>query len=64
MRFPRLTVLIAVLVVAATSLAQDAPQASSFDQVIDRVMEREAQFVNNLRNYNPMVETYIQNKTG
>ena len=24
-------------------------------------MEHEAQFVNNLRNYNPMVETYIQN---
>jgi len=61
MRFPRLTVLIAVLVASFTALAQDAPAASSFDQVIDRVMEHEAQFVNNLRNYNPMVETYIQN---
>ena len=66
MRFPRLSILIAVLVVAVTAVAQDvsqqtAPPAASFDQVIDRTMEREAQFVNNLRNYNPMVETYIQN---
>src|SRR6185369_2683593 len=66
MRFPRLTILIALFVAAGTMVAQEAsqqaaPPAASFDQVIDRTMEREAQFVNNLRNYNPMVETYIQN---
>jgi hypothetical protein len=66
MRFPRLNILIAVLVATTAVVAQDvqqqaAPPAASFDQVIDRTVEREAQFVNNLRNYNPMVETYIQN---
>lgn len=61
MRFPRLVVLIATLVLAVSTVAQDAPQPSSFDQVMDRVMEREAQFVKNLRTYNPIVETYIQN---
>ena len=65
MRLPRLTLLTTILAFAALAVAQDAPQqgtsASSFDQVIDRVMEREAIFVNNMRNYNPMVETYIQN---
>lgn len=61
MRFPRLAVLIAVLIVAASALAQEQTPAASFDQVIDRVMEREAQFNKNLRSYNPIVETYIQN---
>lgn len=61
MRFPRLAVLIAVLMLAASALAQEQAPAASFDQVIDRVMEREAQFNKNLRNYTPIVETYIQN---
>ncbi|MDT8070458.1 MAG: M48 family metalloprotease [Terriglobia bacterium] len=61
MRFPRLAVLIAVAVVAVSAFAQAQAPAASFDQVIDRVMEREAQFNKNLRNYNPIVETYIQN---
>ena len=61
MRFPRLTLLIAVLVVAASAVAQDSAPAATFDQVVDRVMEREAQFNKNLRKYNPLVETYIQN---
>ncbi len=65
MRFPRLAVLIAAFAVAVSVMAQDAAvpaaPAASFDQVIDRVMEREAIFNKNLRNYNPLVETYIQN---
>lgn len=61
MRFPRLAVLIAVVMVAASALAQEPAPAASFDQVVDRVMEREAQFNKNLREYNPIVETYIQN---
>ena len=61
MRFPRLIVLIATVVAVTSAFAQETTPAASFDQVIDRVMEREALFVNNLRNYNPMVETYIQN---
>lgn len=61
MRFPRLAVLIAVVMAAASALGQAPAPAASFDQVIDRVMEREAQFNKNLRNYSPIVETYIQN---
>src|SRR5512146_745415 len=61
MRFPRLTLLTAVLVVAVSAVAQSSAPAASFDQVVDRVMEREAQFNKNLRKYNPLVETYIQN---
>ena len=61
MRFPRLAVLIAVVAVAVSAFAQEQAPAASFDQVIDRVMEHEAQFNKNLRNYNPIVETYIQN---
>ena len=42
---------------AATS--QTAP--SSFDQVIDRIVEREHFFVAQMRHMHPLVETYIQN---
>ncbi len=61
MRYPRLTILIALVAMALPAIAQNEQPAASFDQVVDRCMEREAQFVNNLRNYNPIVETYIQN---
>ncbi len=61
MRFPRLAALIAVLTVTASAFAQEQAPAASFDQVIDRMMEREAQYNKNLRNYTPIVETYIQN---
>jgi hypothetical protein len=33
----------------------------SFDQVVDRVSQTEAQFVKNLVQFSPVVETYIQN---
>ena len=45
---------------AATSPA--AP--SSFDQVIDRIVEREHFFVAQMRHMHPLVETYIQNMRG
>ncbi|MBV8808324.1 MAG: M48 family metalloprotease [Acidobacteriaceae bacterium] len=32
-----------------------------FDLVLDKIANRESQFVKNLRQYSPMVETYIQN---
>jgi hypothetical protein len=35
--------------------------ASSFDDVIDRVVEREHQLLAQLRNLRPLVETYVQN---
>jgi Peptidase family M48 len=44
--------------VAATS---PAPAPGSFDEVIDRVVEREHLLLGQMRNLRPMVETYIQN---
>jgi hypothetical protein len=41
---------------------QDKPaQATSFDQVVDRVTSREQQFLVDLKKYSPLTETYIQN---
>lgn len=42
--------------------AQASP--ASFDQVIDRVVEREHFFVAQMRHTHPLVETYIQNMKG
>jgi hypothetical protein len=63
MRFARLSVLIALVALTVSAVAQDAPSqpALTFDQVMDRTMDREAQFVKTMRNYTPIVETYIQN---
>ena len=62
MRFTRLSVLIALVALALSAAAQESSQQpTSFDQVMDRVMEREAAFVNTMRTYTPIVETYIQN---
>jgi len=47
------------LVVVAPAWA-GASQPSSFDQVISRINQRETQFSQNMRNYTPMVETYLQ----
>jgi hypothetical protein len=37
---------------------------TSFDQVIDRIVERERFFVAQMRHFHPLVETYIQNLKG
>ncbi len=52
-------------VVAAGATGQDsgtlsAPPPASFDQVMDRVVEREHLFVAQMRHMRPMVETYLQ----
>ncbi len=49
-----------VLVFAAVPLCA-VDQPSTLDQVIDRIVTREAMLVNSLRQYSPLVETYIQN---
>src|SRR5664279_1205319 len=45
--------------------AQNQPQPwksdPKFDPVVDKISARESLFVKNLREYSPMVETYIQN---
>jgi Peptidase family M48 len=43
-----------------TALSAWAAQPPSFDEVISRINQRETQYAQNMRNYTPMVETYIQ----
>src|SRR5215475_4246545 len=38
-----------------------APAPASFDQVVDRIVEREHFFVAQMKHAHPLVETYIQN---
>jgi hypothetical protein len=40
---------------------QSARSAASFDQVIDRAIEREHFFMAQMKQYHPVVETYLQN---
>src|SRR3989449_4998024 len=49
-----------VFVAAAVPLAA-TDQAPSLDQVVDRISSRETALVSSLRQYSPLVETYIQN---
>jgi hypothetical protein len=51
---------ILMLVVIAAPAWAVSNQPTSFDQVINRITERETQFAQNMRNYSPLVETYIQ----
>jgi hypothetical protein len=52
---------VAVLLLTVAGLAQTAVQTPSTpDQVITRAVEREASFMEALREYSPLVETYIQ----
>jgi Peptidase family M48 len=44
-----------------TQSAPAAPSATSFNEVIDRMVEREHFFVAQMRHMHPLVETYIQN---
>src|SRR5580704_4864336 len=48
----------------ATQSGTPSPAPASFDQVIDRVMQREHFFNAEMRHLHPMVETYIQNFKG
>ncbi len=73
MRFSKLLLAVVVVAVALPAAAQDKDSASnavaapssaaalSFDQVVDRVTEREKANLQALRQYSPVVETYIQN---
>ncbi len=46
---------------ATPQLSVPPPSAASFDQVIDKVVEREHFFTAQMRHLHPLVETYIQN---
>jgi hypothetical protein len=66
--FPALVLCLSLPLMAAndetkTALVQPPGSAAqtSFDQVVDRVTEREKATLQELRKYSPVVETYIQN---
>lgn len=72
MRVVKFAVVVVVLVgglfsaVAGAQQSAPAPQVApgqqlALDQVIDRIIAREAQVVTSLKDFNPLVETYIQN---
>ena len=41
--------------------AAEIPATTTFDQAVDRMLEREHQLVKTMEQYSPLVETYIQN---
>jgi len=48
-----------LLILAAPAWAGAGP-ATSFDEVLSRINQKETKFAQSMRNYSPMVETYIQ----
>src|SRR5882672_11124818 len=46
---------------AAAAAPQSANQARTMDEVIDRVVNNENKLNQQMKNYSPLVETYIQN---
>jgi len=47
--------------VTQLATSSSAPAPASFDQVVDRIVEREHFFVAQMKHAHPLVETYIQN---
>jgi Peptidase family M48 len=43
------------------AVTQHGPAATSFDQVVDRAIEREHLFMTQMKHLHPLLETYIQN---
>ena len=60
MRVLKMVFLALVMVAAALPLAA-GDQPSSLDQVVDRIISRESAMMTSMRQYSPLVETYIQN---
>jgi hypothetical protein len=57
------TIVFLLLVSSTAAVAADnkVPAPVSFDQTVDRVVEREHKFVETMRRMHPLAETYIQN---
>jgi hypothetical protein len=58
------TIVFLLLVSATAGVAAENPKPSSalsFDQTVDRVVERERGFVVIIKRMHPLAETYIQN---
>src|SRR5271167_3791734 len=58
------TIVLLLLVSATAGVVAENPKPSpalSFDQTVDRVVERERGFVLTMKRMHPLAETYIQN---
>jgi hypothetical protein len=68
MRSLKVSFVVPALAVALAAVpyraAAQAPAPTTMDQVVDRIATRESEVVSAIRQYSPMVETYIQNLKG
>jgi hypothetical protein len=56
-----LKILPLILVLSATPLAAAAQQPASLNELVDKIVAQEQVEVQLLRQYSPLVETYVQN---
>jgi hypothetical protein len=61
MRSLKVSLLLVVLAALPLCAADQPTNPTTMEQVVDRISAREAEVVQSLRQYSPMVETYIQN---
>ena len=61
MRTLKLALLVVVALAVLPGEVAAGQQTTNLDQVVDRIISREAAVVASLRQYTPLVETYIQN---
>ena len=55
------TIVCLLLVTSTAGVAAETPSSLTFDQTVDRVVERERKFVATMKGLHPLAETYIQN---
>ncbi len=56
-----LKIVVVLILLGVAGLAQTAPQKPlTTDQVVDRIVQQEEAFMDSLRDYSPLAETYIQ----
>ncbi len=57
----KLEAVVVLLLASVAASASAEPSGISFDQTVDRVVERERKFVATMKEMHPLAETYIQN---
>src|SRR5437867_13246098 len=59
---PAILMLLAILILLTMPIAAAAQQPTTVSEVVDKVVRQEQAEVQLLRQYSPLVETYIQNR--
>jgi hypothetical protein len=60
-KFRYITIAAVAVAIIATASPASAQTSSSTSQVLDRIVSQEKEFMRSLKQYSPVVETYIQN---